>query len=57
MIRAKALTAGAASGTTDSRFWQASAEQPVRRRLHADDLAERTSAELHRLVAVRRAGP
>jgi hypothetical protein len=30
MIRAKALTAGAASGTNDSNFWQSSAEQAVR---------------------------
>ena len=30
MIRAKALTAGAASGTTDSNFWQSSEEQAVR---------------------------
>jgi type IV secretion system protein VirD4 len=57
MIRAKALTAGAASGTLDSGFWQASAKQPVRRLLHAADLAERTSAERHRLVAVHGEGP
>ena len=35
MIRAKALTAGAASGTTDSSFWQSSAEAAVRALLHA----------------------
>jgi type IV secretory pathway TraG/TraD family ATPase VirD4 len=35
MIRAKALTAGAASGTTDSNLWQSSAEAAVRALLHA----------------------
>jgi type IV secretion system protein VirD4 len=48
MIRAKALTAGAASGTTDSNFWQSSAEQAVRALLHAAALSDRTSADLYR---------
>jgi type IV secretion system protein VirD4 len=48
MIRAKALTAGAASGTTDSNFWQSSAEQAVRALLHAAALGDRTSADLYR---------
>jgi type IV secretion system protein VirD4 len=48
MIRAKALTAGAASGTTDSNFWQASAEQAVRALLHAAALGDRTPADLYR---------
>jgi len=48
MIRAKALTAGAASGTTDSNFWQSSAEQAVRCLLHAAALGDRTSADLYR---------
>ncbi len=48
MVRAKALTANTASGTTDSTFWQASAEQSVRCLLHAAALAECTAAELYR---------
>jgi type IV secretion system protein VirD4 len=48
MIRAKALTAGAASGTTDSSFWQSSAEAAVRALLHAAALGNRTPADLYR---------
>jgi type IV secretory pathway TraG/TraD family ATPase VirD4 len=48
MIRAKALTAGAASGTTDSSFWQSSAEAAVRALLHAAALGDRTPADLYR---------
>jgi type IV secretion system protein VirD4 len=48
MIRAKALTAGAASGTTDSSFWQSSAEAAVRALLHAAALGGRTPADLYR---------
>jgi len=48
LIRAKALTTGAASGTTDANFWQASAEQAVRCLLHAAALAGRTSTDLYR---------
>ena len=48
MSRAKALTAGAASGTTDSNFWQSSAEQAVRCLLHAAALGDRTSGDLYR---------
>jgi len=48
MVRAKALTAGAAAGTNDSNFWQASAEQAVRCLLHAAALGGRTSADLYR---------
>jgi type IV secretion system protein VirD4 len=48
MIRAKALTAGAASGTTDSSFWQSSAEAAVRALLHAAALGARTPADLYR---------
>ena len=48
MIRAKALTAGAASGTTDSSFWQSSAEAAVRALLHAAALGDRTPADLFR---------
>jgi type IV secretion system protein VirD4 len=48
MIRAKALTTGAASGTTDSTFWQSSAEAAVRALLHAAALGNRTPADLHR---------
>lgn len=48
MVRAKALTAGAASGTTDSTFWQASAEQAVRCLLHAAALGGCTTADLYR---------
>ena len=48
MVRAKALTTGAAHGTTDATFWQASAEQAVRALLHAAALAEATPTELYR---------
>ncbi|MEO3936824.1 TraM recognition domain-containing protein [Dermatophilaceae bacterium Soc4.6] len=48
MVRAKALTAGTAAGTTDSTFWQASAEQAVRCLLHAAGLGEVTTADLYR---------
>ncbi|WP_230208997.1 type IV secretory system conjugative DNA transfer family protein [Nostocoides sp. HKS02] len=48
MLRAKALTTGAANGTTDSNFWQASAEQAVRVLLHAAALGGCTSADLYR---------
>lgn len=48
MVRAKALTTGAASGTTDASFWQASAEQAVRCLLHAAALGECSSADLYR---------
>lgn len=48
MVRAKALTTGAASGTTDSNFWQASAEQAVRCLLHAAALGGCSSADLYR---------
>lgn len=47
MVRARALCTGAASGTTDSSFWQASAEQAVRCLLHAAALGECTSADLY----------
>ncbi len=48
MVRAKALTTGTAAGTTDSNFWQASAEQAVRCLLHAAALADATSTDLYR---------
>jgi len=48
MIRAKALTANTASGTTDSTFWQASAEQAVRCLLHAAALSGATTADVYR---------
>ena len=48
MVRAKALTSGTASGTTDSSFWQASAEQAVRCLLHAAALAGCSATELYR---------
>lgn len=48
MVRAKALTSGAASGTTDANFWQASAEQAVRCLLHAAALARLGAADLYR---------
>lgn len=48
MIRAKALTAGTASGTTDSNFWQSSAEQAVRCLLHAAALGNSTPTDLYR---------
>lgn len=48
MVRAKALTADTASGTTDSNFWQASAEQAVRCLLHAAALAGSSPTDLYR---------
>lgn len=48
MIRAKALTSGTASGTTDSNFWQSSAEQAVRCLLHAAALGGSTPTDLYR---------
>jgi type IV secretion system protein VirD4 len=48
LVRAKALTAGTASGTTDSSFWQSSAEQAVRCLLHAAALGGRSSTDLYR---------
>ena len=48
MVRAKALTTGTAAGTTDSNFWQASAEQAVRCLLHAAALGGYTCSELYR---------
>ncbi|TQN46295.1 type IV secretory pathway TraG/TraD family ATPase VirD4 [Humibacillus xanthopallidus] len=48
MVRAKAMTAGAATGTTDANFWQASAEQAVRALLHAAALGGCTSTDLYR---------
>jgi type IV secretion system protein VirD4 len=48
MVRAKALTAGTASGTTDSNFWQASAEQAVRCLLHAAALADCSPTDVYR---------
>lgn len=48
MVRAKALTSGTATGTTDSNFWQASAEQAVRCLLHAAALAGCSPADLYR---------
>ncbi len=48
MVRAKALTANTASGTTDSTFWQASAEQAVRCLLHAAALSGSSTADVYR---------
>ena len=48
LIRAKALTTGAARGTSDSNFWQSSADQAVRCLLHAAALDGRSSADLYR---------
>jgi type IV secretory pathway TraG/TraD family ATPase VirD4 len=48
MVRAKALTSGAASGTSDANFWQASAEQAVRCLLHAAALARLGASDLYR---------
>jgi len=48
MVRAKALTASTAAGTTDSTFWQASAEQATRCLLHAAGLGEVATADLYR---------
>ena len=57
MIRARALTAGAADGTADANFWQASAEQAVRCLLHAAALGERTTPRPVPVVPVRVEGP
>ena len=48
LLRARALTTGTASGTTDANFWQASAEQAVRCLLHAAALDGRTATDLYR---------
>jgi type IV secretion system protein VirD4 len=48
LVRAKALTTGAARGTTDSSFWQNSAEQAVRCLLHAAALGGQSAADLYR---------
>ena len=48
LIRAKALTAGTAHGTSDSNFWQSSAEQAVRCLLHAGALAGASAEDLYR---------
>jgi type IV secretory pathway TraG/TraD family ATPase VirD4 len=48
MVRAKALTKGAASGTTDANFWQSSAEQAVRALLHAAALGGCNANDLYR---------
>ena len=50
MVRAKALTADTASGTTDSNFWQSSAEQAVRCLLHAAALAGCSPTDLNSAV-------
>jgi len=48
LLRAKALASGAAGGTVDSNFWQASSEQAVRCLLHAAALGGRTPTGLYR---------
>ena len=48
LVRAKALTTGAARGTTDANFWQSAAEQAVRCLLHAAALAGKASQDLYR---------
>ena len=48
MVRARALTASSADGTTDSTFWQASAEQAVRCLLHAAALGGCATEDLYR---------
>jgi type IV secretion system protein VirD4 len=48
LVRAKALAAGTAGGTTDSSFWQSSAEQAVRCLLHAAALGGCSSTDLYR---------
>jgi len=48
LVRAKALTTGAARGTTDANFWQSAAEQAVRCLLHAAALDGRGSQDLYR---------
>jgi hypothetical protein len=52
MVRAKALTSRTAAGTTDSNFWQASAEQVVRCLLHAAALGGRSCADLYKKIAL-----
>ena len=48
LVRAKALTTGAARGTTDANFWQSAAEQAVRCLLHAAALDGKGSQDLYR---------
>ncbi|MGN6129637.1 MAG: type IV secretory system conjugative DNA transfer family protein [Nocardioidaceae bacterium] len=48
LVRAKALTTGAARGTTDASFWQSAAEQAVRCLLHAAALGGKGSQDLYR---------
>lgn len=48
LLRARALTTGTATGTTDANFWQSSAEQAVRCLLHAAALGERSVTDLYR---------
>ncbi len=48
LLRGKALTTGAASGTVDSDFWQASSEQAVRCLLHAQGLGKVVSQQVSR---------
>ena len=48
LVRAKALTTGAARGTTDASFWQSAAEQAVRCLLHAAALGGKSSQDLYR---------
>jgi len=48
LLRGKALASGAASGTVDSNFWQASSEQAVRCLLHAAAIGGRTPTDLYR---------
>ena len=48
LVRAKALTSGAAGGTTDASFWQSAAEQAVRCLLHAAALDGKSSQDLYR---------
>jgi type IV secretion system protein VirD4 len=48
LVRAKALAAGTAGGTSDSSFWQSSAEQAVRCLLHAAALGGGSSTDLYR---------
>jgi type IV secretion system protein VirD4 len=48
LVRAKALTSGAARGVTEANFWQAAAEQAVRCLLHAAALDGKSSQDLYR---------
>lgn len=48
LLRGKALASGAAKGTVDSNFWQASSEQAVRCLLHAAALGGRTPTDVYR---------